>query len=68
MRLDPFFNFASGFFQGKCRYPIWTCRDPISPIVGTRFSLILVTQWWFSLMLRTRFSILQTRIGFLKHL
>ena len=39
-----------------------TCRDPISLIVGTRFSLILGTRWSLSLILWTRFSILGTRI------
>jgi len=38
------------FFKEKVRYPVWTCRDPIS------------------LILRTRFEILGTRIGSLKHL
>jgi len=46
------------FFKENVRYPVWTCRDPISLILGIRFSLIL----------RTRFSILGTRIGSLKHL
>jgi len=40
------------------RYPVWTCRHPISLILRTRFSLIL----------GTRFEILGTRIGSLKHL
>ena len=40
------------------RYPVWTCRDPISLILGTRFYLIL----------GTRFSILGTQIRSLKHL
>jgi len=39
-----------GFFKENVRYPIWTCRDPISLILGTRF------------------SILGTWIGSLKHL
>jgi len=46
------------FFKENVRYPVWTCRDPISLFLGTRFSLIL----------GTRFSILGTRIGSLKHL
>ena len=62
------FSIQSGFFfKENVRYPIWTCRDPISLILGTRFSLILETRWWFSLILGTRFSILGTRIGFRKH-
>jgi len=36
--------------------------------VGTRFSLILGDGLHFGLTLGTRFSILGTRIGFLKHL
>jgi len=28
------------FFKENVRYPEWTCRDPISMILGTRFSLI----------------------------
>jgi len=45
--------FATGFFKENIRYPVWTCRDPISLILGTRFSMIL----------GTRFSILGIRIG-----
>jgi len=45
------------FLKENVRYPVWMCRDPISLILGTRFSLIL----------GTRFSILGTRIGSLKH-
>jgi len=55
------FNFchtSSGFFKENVRYPVWICRDPISLILGTRFSLIL----------RTLFEILGTRIGSLKRL
>jgi len=33
-----------GFFKENVRYPIWICRDPISLILGTRFSLILGTR------------------------
>jgi len=40
----------------------------MSLILGTRFSLILGTRWQFSLILGTRFSILGTRIGYLKRL
>ena len=29
------------FFKENIRYPVWTCREPISLILGTRFSLIL---------------------------
>jgi len=47
---------------------MWTCRDPISLNIGTRFSLILGTRWWFSLIVGTRVSILGTRIGSLKRL
>ena len=39
-----------GFFKENIRHPVWTCGDPISLILGTRF------------------SILGTWIGFLKHL
>jgi len=53
----------SGFFKENVRYPVRTCRDPISLILGTRFSLILC---FLSLILETRFSILGTRIGSLK--
>jgi len=49
--------FATGFFKENIKYPVWTCRDPISLILGTRLSMILGT--WF--------SILGTRIGSLKH-
>jgi len=38
------------FVEENVRYPVWTCRDPISLILGTRF------------------SILGTGIGSLKHL
>jgi len=44
------------FFKENVRNPVWICRDPISLILGTRFSLIL----------GTRFEILETRIGSLK--
>ena len=43
-------------------------RDPISLILGTRFSLILGTRWWIYLLLGTRFEIIGTRIGYLKRL
>jgi len=29
------------FFQENVGNPVWVCRDPISLILGTRFSLIL---------------------------
>ena len=29
------------FFKENVRYPVWTCRDPISLILETRFSMIL---------------------------
>ena len=32
------------FFKENVRYPVWACRDPISLILGTRFSLILGTR------------------------
>ena len=35
--------FATGFFKENIRYPVRTCRDPISLILGTRFSMILGT-------------------------
>jgi len=46
------------FFKENVRYPVWTCRDPIYLVLGTRFSLIL----------GSRFYILGTRIWSLKHL
>ena len=33
------------FFKENVRNPVWICRDPISLILGTRFSLILGTRW-----------------------
>jgi len=48
----------SVFFKENVRHPVWTCRDTISLIPGTRFSLIL----------GTRFSILGTPFRSLKHL
>ena len=63
-----FLRLNTVFFKKNIRYPIWTCRGPISLILGTRFSLILGTRWWFFLILGTRFSILGTQTGFLKHL
>jgi len=48
--------FLQFFFKENVRYPIWTCTDPISLILGTRFSLILETRWWFSLILGTRIA------------
>jgi len=51
-------SYTKSFFKENVRCPVWTCRDPISPILGTRFSLIL----------GTRFSILGTPIVSLKHL
>jgi len=32
------------FFKENIRNPVWICRDPISLILGTRFSLILGTR------------------------
>ena len=34
-----------GFFKEDYRYLMWTCRDPIFLILGTRFSLILGTRF-----------------------
>ena len=34
----------ASFFKENVRYPKWTCRDPISLIIATRFSLILGTR------------------------
>jgi len=31
-------------FKENVRYPVWTCRDPISLILGSQFSLILGTR------------------------
>jgi len=58
----------TGFFKENVRNPVWICRDPVSLILGIRFSLILGTWWWFSLILGTRFEILGTRIGSKKRL
>jgi len=33
------------FFKENIGYPVWTWTDPISLILGTRFSLILGTRW-----------------------
>ena len=44
----------NSFFKGNVRYPVYTCRDPISLILETRFYLILGTRWQFSLVLATR--------------
>jgi len=30
----------SGFFKENVRHPVWTCRDPISLIPGTRFPIL----------------------------
>jgi len=46
------------FFKENVRNPVWICADPISLILGTRFSLIS----------ETRFEILGTRIGSLRRL
>ena len=35
--------YLQGFFKENVRYLVWTFRDPISLILGTRFSLILGT-------------------------
>jgi len=34
-----------GFFEENVRNPVWICREPISLILGARFSLILGTRW-----------------------
>jgi len=57
-----------GFFKENVRDPVWICRDPISLILGTRFSLSLGTGRWIFLILGARFEILGTRIGSLKRL
>jgi len=36
--------YCQGFFKENVRYPVWTFTDPISLILGTRFSLILGTR------------------------
>ena len=38
------FYFKQGFFKENVRYPVCTCRDLISLILGIRFSLILGTR------------------------
>ena len=45
--LNPYIVFKSAqvFLKENVRHPVWTCRDPLSLIVGTRFSLILRTRW-----------------------
>jgi len=63
--------YSAVFFKENVRCPVWTCRDPIPLILGTRFSLILGIRYSilgtrFSLILGTRFSILGTPIGSLK--
>jgi len=49
---------TSFFFKENISYQVWPCREAISMILGTRFSLIL----------GTRCSILRTRIESLRHL
>jgi len=39
-----FDTMTQGFFKENVRNPVWTSRDPISLILGTRFSLILGTR------------------------
>jgi len=34
-----------GFFEENVKYPVWTYRDPISLILGTRFFLVRGTHW-----------------------
>ena len=45
--LEHYKTFTQVIFKENVRCPIWTCRDPISLILGTWFSLILGTRWWF---------------------
>ena len=33
----PIINLMQVFFKENVRYPMWTCRDPISLILGIRF-------------------------------
>jgi len=61
-------NIITVFFKENVTYLVWICRDLISLILGTWFSLIQGTRWQFSLILETRFSILGTRIRSLKHI
>jgi len=35
----------AGFCKENIRYPVWTCRVPISLILETQCSLILGTRW-----------------------
>ena len=35
------------FFKENVRYPVWTCSDPICLILGTRFTMILGTDFQF---------------------
>ena len=63
-----YLQLQQGFFKENVRYPISICRDPISLILGNRFSLILGIRCQFSLILGTRIEILETRIGSQKHL
>ena len=37
-------SWAQGFFKENVWNPVWICRDPISLILETRFSLILGTR------------------------
>jgi len=46
------------FFKENVRYPVWIFTDPISLILGPRFSQILGTWWQFPLILGTRFETL----------
>jgi len=34
--LAKFVDIISVFFKENVRYPVWTCRDPISVILGAR--------------------------------
>jgi len=34
----------AGFFKENVRYPVWTYKDPISLILGIRFSMFLETR------------------------
>ena len=35
--MGPLFVASAGFFKENVRYLVWTCMDPISLILGTRF-------------------------------
>jgi len=43
LRLEKDTSYNMSFFKENVRYPVWTCRDPISLLLGTRFFPILGT-------------------------